>query len=450
MTDANPLGRAPMGVLLSSITAQTTFSLLLFNLYSVTDTYFVARGVGSLASAGVGVFAPVHLLLGGLATTVGAGAASVVARAMGAGRRDQSADTLGNALLLWVAASVLLSGLGLLFLDPLVAALGATPEVAPYARDYGVVLLAGTVTSTGFSSVIRANGDIRYSTLQWTVPVVVNLVLDPILIYGCHWGIRGAALATLFSQLVSTATSLYYFVLRKKTPYHLRWRNLQPRPALMREITAIGLPSFLNNLGASGVGVLFNNFLKAAGGAAALSAYAILGRLTSMLLTPQNGLMQGLQPIVGYNAGKGDGERVQRARQLAMRASMLYGLGVTALCLLLARPIFQIFTQEEAVLRLGVQGLRWTCLAFALRGVSPVAEAYFQALGQAKDSLALTLSGILLVQAPVMLAAGLTGNLTALWASSAATDALRCLLARWMLKRKGEFHAKQHQTQVVP
>lgn len=435
MSEPNRLAQAPVGKLLLSISAQTTFSLLLFSVYSITDTYFVARGVGSLASAGVGVFAPLHLLLGGLATTVGTGAASVVSRAQGSGKSDKSAEVVGNTFLIWLMGSLLISVLGLLFLNPLMLAMGATAEVLPYAKDYGGILLLGAVTATGFSSVIRANGDIRYSTLQWSLPTVVNLVLDPIFIYAFHWGIRGAALATLISQLVSAATSLYYFVWRKKTPYHLRWAHMRPQPALMREVITIGLPALLNNLGASGVAVLFNNFLKVTGGSAALSAYAILNRVTGVLLTPQSGIMQGMQPLVGYNFGRGALDRVRQALHLSLKAVMAYGLGVSILCLALAEPIFRVFTLDENVIAMGATAMRLIVLAYALRGVAPVIESYFQAMGNAKVSFLLTLGSILLIQFPVLLLAGLTGHLEALWIGSAVSDALMALVAYLMHKR---------------
>lgn len=427
----NRLGKQPLKSLLLTMCTQTTFSLILYSMYGLTDAFYVSRGVGGYASAAVGVFSPVTVLIGGITTTVGTGTGSVLSRKLGAKEQEKAADAVGCMFFLWIVCAGLITFVGLSLFEPLIRLLGAAGQILPYIRDYGKILLAGTLISTGFSGVMRANGDISYSTLQWSLPVLLNMVLDPIFIYVFHMGISGAALATLVSQMVSMLTSLYYFFIRKKTPCRITIRHIRFHRALAGEIISVGLPSFLNNLGSSLIITVFNHMLSAAGGAMALGAYAILSRITSVLFTPFTGIMQGIQPIIGYNYGDRNYKRVRDTVRCAFLADFVYGLAITLFSLAGAGLVFRLFTSREEIRMIGMQALRILSLSFCVKGFVQTAAAYFQSTGNARTAFLLSVGSICFIQLPLLLAAGLLGNITFLFTACVVSD---LVAAAWAVR----------------
>ena len=182
------LGTRPLGRLLWHTCSQTTMSVGVYGVYALSNAWFVSRGVGPVAFAAVNLVAPVLLILGAVATTVGVGGASLVSRSLGRDDPAQAARASGNAFLVYWVTAVVVSVVGVVSIDPLLTLLGATAETRGYARDYGLVILAGAVTATGFSSLVRAEGRMRFSTMLWVIPVLTQLTLDPLLIFGCGWG----------------------------------------------------------------------------------------------------------------------------------------------------------------------------------------------------------------------------------------------------------------------
>ena len=175
-----------------------------YGVYALTNAWFVARGAGATALAGVNLVLPILLVLGAIGATVGAGGASLVSRHLGAGDPAAAARVAGNAIVVFGAGALLISAAGLLFLEPLLTALGATGPSRDYARPYAVVILCGSLFATGFSSLVRAEGRMRFSTLQWVLGVLSQAGLVALLIFGLGLGVRGAALGTVGGQAVST------------------------------------------------------------------------------------------------------------------------------------------------------------------------------------------------------------------------------------------------------
>ena len=190
----------------------TTFAALLFSaLYNLVDTLFVSRGVGDTAMGGVAVVFPFMIIQGAVAQTVGGGAASIVSRLLG--KRDNAAagEVTLNAMATFYISAVLVSLIGFIFMNPILSLLGATPDILPYARQYFTIVLAGNVFSTGFSSIIRAEGRMTYALLIWLIPTGVNVVLDAVFIFALDMGVRGAALATVLCQFTSFVMSILFF-----------------------------------------------------------------------------------------------------------------------------------------------------------------------------------------------------------------------------------------------
>jgi putative MATE family efflux protein len=429
---ADLLGTRPVGRLLWHTCSQTTLSVGVYGIYALTNAWFVARGVGPTAMAAVNLVAPLLLALGAVSTTVGVGAASVVSRSLGAGDPARAARAAGNAFVMFWTAALATTAVGIAFLEPLLAALGATGPTIDDARDYALVLLAGAVVSTGFSSLVRAEGRMLFSTMLWLVPVAVQIALDPLFIFVLDLGVRGAALGTVGGQAVSAAMSLWFFFLQRRRPYRITWSDLRPHGPTLGAILGVGAPSFLAGLGTTLLVVLVNLSLVRTGGATVLAAFAVCARLQTFATMPQTGISQGLQPVVGYNAGARLVDRVRRARTLALRATTLYSvLAATALAVL-AEPLVTFFVDEPDVVRTGSVALRVLAVGLAVSGVAPLVSAYFQALGRARPSYLISLGTLVGIKVPLVLVLGPTGS-SGTWIALAAGEVLAALAALLVL-----------------
>lgn len=380
------------------------------------------------------VVAPVLLILGAVSTTVGAGGASMVSRSLGAGNPRQAARAAGNTFLVYWASSIAITILGLLLLDPLLTPLGARGEVRGHAHDYALIMLSGAITATGFSSLVRAEGRLRFSAPLWIVPVLCQPALDPLLIFGLDWGVRGAAAATVGGQGVSMAMSLWFFFLQRNRPYRIALADLRPHGPTLRELVAVGAPSFLAGLGNALIMFITNNRLAAIGDPADLSAYATSVRVTTFALTPQTGIAQGMQPLIGYNAGRGLIARTERTRVLALRATALYGTAACLVLLAAADPLATAFTDDQNAAETTARVLRLIALSHPLARVTALIATHFQARGPARPSFAISIGSVLAIHVPLLLTLSLLGT-PWLWLSFPASAVLSATAATLILRR---------------
>ncbi len=428
------LGTEKIGKLLLEMSSQTTLSLLVYAIYSITDTYFLSVGINSLAAAGASIIAPVLIGLGAVATTVGAGGASVVSRALGEQHVAKASRTVANTFLIFWAAAITITILGAVFIKPIVYVLGATDTIAPYAIEYGRIIFLGAITSTGFSAIIRADGNAKYSTAIWIIPVTSNIVLCWLFIMVLQMGAAGAALATVAGQAISAGMSVYFFFFRKNRSYRIRAAYFKPDWSLIGEVLMIGFPSLLKNFSVSLVVIITNNLLKQIGGDSALGVFAIVNRLYSALSLPHTGIVQGMQPLVGYNFGRKRFERVWETIRLSLSASVIYGSLVCGICVLIPAVLITLLSKESAIIAEGQAALRLLALAYPLTGVSMITAASFQSVGRAKDALLLTLGSIILVKLPVLLLATRLFSLTGIWAAEAISELILCIVSFILLK----------------
>lgn len=435
------LGSEKIGKLLWEMSSQTTFSLLVYAIYSITDTYFLSVGVNSLAAAGASIISPVLIALGGVSTIVGAGGASVVSRALGERNVEKASRTVANTFLIFWTVALTITVLGSIFLEQIVYLLGTTDSIAPYAIEYGRIIFLGAITSTGYSAIIRADGNARYSTAIWVIPVTTNAILCWFFIMILDLGASGAALATVSGQTVSALMSVYFFFFRKDRSYQIRAAYFKPNWSIMGEVLTIGLPSFLKSISASVVIIVTNNLLKLAGGDSALSVFAIIGRLYSALTIPQMGIIQGMQPLVGYNFGQRRFDRVRKAIGLSLGATAVYGVLVCSICLLMPVTLIAVLSREPQIIAQGQVALRILSIACPFGGISMMVAAYFQSVGRAKEALMIALGGILLVKLPVLLLASRLFALNGIWASEAISELVLCVAALLLLRN---YQTKSH------
>ena len=299
------MGSAPIGKLIWSMSVPSIIGVMAYNVYNLFDTIFISHGAGMEALGGVAVSFPLFLFLSAISSTLGGGAASVMSRAFGENDQERAAKAAGNTMGLFYLSAILVTVLGLLFLEPMLYAMGVTNTLLPYAKRYTSIILLGAVTSTGFSSLIRAEGNSRYAMYIWVIPLSANIVLDMLFIFGLGLGETGAALGTVLAQSISMCMSIYYFFLSGKSILSLTLRHFIPDWRILREVILIGIPSFLQLSGYSVSILIVNVFFKKYSGDLGLSTYVIVIKINTLLLFPITGLAQGIQPIIGYNQGAG-------------------------------------------------------------------------------------------------------------------------------------------------
>lgn len=407
--------------------ALTTFCALLFDaLYNLVDTLFVGYGVGDDAMGGVSVVFPFMLLQGAVAQMIGGGAASIVSRKLGKSDFKGAGNATANAMLLFYTVSASVSVLGLLFRVPLLRFFGATEEILPYAEPYFTVILLGNVFSTGFSSIIRAEGKMRYALCIWLVPTAVNVLLDYVFIYRLRLGVTGAALATICCWITSFSMSVYFFKKRSVQCF----RAVKPNRKTMAEILAIGVPTLLQMSGISVLTLLMNRALSGGVGTLGVNAFAYMSKLVAFALVPFQALAQASAPILGFNFGAKNSRRVSGTLRLVLLYSALYAAAGAALTLLFAKQMMHIFTNDAQIAAFGAQGLRLLCGCLPFVPVILIASTYFQAIGEKlrailSPCMLLVLSTVLLLLLPkynaefgvwlaVLLACALTAAATAL------------------------------------
>lgn len=435
-TEEERLAREPVGRLLWRLSLHSGASLLLYSLFTLTDTVFIARGVNETAAGAVSVASPLLLLLNAVSTTLGAGGASVISRALGRKDRETAAVTAANVFLLFWSAALAVSAAGLLFLDPLLKGMGAVGDLSGYAKVYSKILLAGAVTATGFSSLIRAEGAARFSLYLWAVPVTVNLVLDGIFIFLCNMGVAGAALGTVISQAVSLGMSMWFFFFRKNRSYVICLRHFRLRGRIAAEVAGVGLSSLLQLSFTALLLILANRTLAEKGGSAAVTAFGFAQKLQNLFFLPQSGIVQAMQPVIGYNLAGKEKDRVMQAMRTGLSGGSIFGLTAMAGMVVFRQPLLRIFTGQEELLRLGGGMLAWMAAAFPVKGLLPSVAAYFQAAGRKKSAIRLTLAGFLLLQFPLLMLLGRAGGMNTTVASLTAADAAGGLLAILLWKRE--------------
>jgi Na+-driven multidrug efflux pump len=249
-------------------------------------------------------------------------------------------------------------------------------------------------------------------------------------------GVSGAALATVTGQAISAGMSIYFFFFRKKRTYRIKAAYFKPDWTIMSEIILIGFPSFIKSFSASMVVIITNNLLNQIGGDSALSVFAVVNRLYSGLNTPQTGIVQGMQPIVGYNFGQKKFDRVRKAITYSLGSSAIYGLFIGSLCLFIPATLIGVLSNESQIINDGQVALRFMALACPLGGISVMVAAYFQSAGRAKEALTITLGGIILVKLPVLLLASSLFSLKGIWVSEAISESILCTFSLLILREK--------------
>ena len=412
----NDLGRDPVPQLLRRLALPAVTAQVVNALYNIVDRMYLGhmKPDGDLAITGVGVAFSIIMFISALSALVGMGGGSRAAIRTGEGRIDLAEEILGSCTLLCILISVAVMAVFLPFQRPMLLMMGASADTIGYAVDYLTIYLCGTVfvqISLALNNFITTQGFSTTSMLTVVIGAAVNIVLDPIFIFGLDMGVQGAALATIIAQAVS-AVWVICFLTGKRTGLKIRARYLRLRPRVLLPVVSIGVSPFIMQSTESLVNIAFNASLLRYGGDRYVGAMTICSSIMQVLTMIFQGLAQGAQPIVGYNYGAGQLDRVRKTFRLLITSGIVYAVAGWLLVELFPHAFVAMFNDKPELVEAAVWALRIYLACFFMLGVQFSCQQTFVALGQAKVSLFLALLRkiILLIPLIYILPRVLTGN----------------------------------------
>ncbi len=420
------LGEERIGPLLFRLSVPATVGMLAMALYNVVDTIFIGRGLGSMAIAGVSIVMPIQMLIFSLSQTLGLGAASIISRRLGAKDLAGAQNAFGNVLLLNIMVSSLIVLVGYLFTDGLLFVFGAQGKIIPFAHDYFVYILIGTpflMFDMIFNNINRAEGNIKIAMITMIMAACLNMVFDPIFIFGLKLGVKGAAIASVLSQFL-TMLFLIYFFYSGRSLLTFQWQYFKPNFKVMKEILAIGASSFARHGAASVLAAILNHSLFTFGGEIAVAVYGIINRILRMTFMPLFGLVQAYLPITGYNYGAKNYARVRQTVQLTLKYATLTLIGIFIFLMFLAESIFSIFNNDPALIKEGAHALRLIILLTPIIGFQMIGAGYFQALGKALPAFILAIARQILFLLPLIFILPHFFKLNGIWLAFPVADIL--------------------------
>ena len=388
------LGTGPVGRLLFSLALPTITSQIVNMLYNLVDRVYIGHmqpveTVGKLALTGVGVCLPIIMVISAFAALMAMGGAPRASIEEGRGNLAESERIMGNSMTMLVAAAVVLTAVFLLFAEPMLRVFGASDNTIGYALDYMRTYALGTIfvqVTLGMNAYITAQGFTVVGMKTVLIGAGLNTVLDPVFIFAFDMGVRGAALATILSQAVS-AVWVLKFLTGPKTKWRLRAVNLRPRAKVVLPSLALGMSPFIMQATESLITMCFNSSLLKYGGDIAVGAMTVLSSIMQFAMMPLHGLAQGAQPIVSYNYGARNPQRVRRAFKVLLIACVTYSLTLWALVQLFPQIFALLFTSNQELVDYAAWALRIYMAATGIFGVQIACQQTFVALGNAKTSL---------------------------------------------------------------
>ena len=385
------LGKQPVGKLLLKLALPTVTAQIINMLYNIVDRIYIGHipGVGAAALTGVGVWMPLIMIVTAFAAFAGYGGAPRASIFMGQGDPESAEKTLGNCFSTQIAISIVLTAALLLWNRDFLMAFGASENTIEYGVSYMNIYAIGTIfvqLTLGMNAFITAQGFAKTGMLSVLIGAVANIVLDPIFIFTFDMGVQGAALATIISQAMSCAWVLA-FLLGKKTRLKIRAKNLILQARIILPSLALGLSSFIMQASESVIFVCFNASLLKYGGDIAVGAMTILSSVMQFAMLPLQGLGQGAQPIISYNYGARNADRVRAAFKILLKASLCYSVALWALIMLFPQGFAALFTDASELIEYTKTALRIYAASLLLFGIQIACQMTFTSLGNAKASI---------------------------------------------------------------
>lgn len=429
------LGTRPVGRLLFQYAMPAIVAMTASSLYNIIDRAFIGHDVGPMGISGLAITFPFMNLSGAFGAAVGIGASTTISVKLGQKDYQTAEELLGNTVMLNLIVGFVFSIVCLVFLDPILRFFGASSQTLPYARSFMQVILAGNMVTHmyfGLNAVLRAASKPQQAMYATIFTVVMNIVLDVVFIRWWHWGIRGAALATVISQSMALIYQLKLFM-NKHELLHLKRGIYRLKGNLVKNIIGIGISPFLMNVCACVVVIFMNNQFVRYGGDWAVGSYGIANAIGTMFLMFIMGLNQGMQPIAGYNYGSQQTDRLQRVLNLALVSAVCIMTVGWLIAMIIPHYCARIFTDNETLVNMSARAIRIDMFFFPFVGFQMVITNFFQCIGKVKISIFLSLSRQLLFLLPLLYVLPMFYDIDGVWYSLPSSDLVASIIAGMMM-----------------
>ena len=429
------LGTAPMMPLVWKMALPSVAAQLVNLLYSIIDRIYIGHieGIGTDALAGIGITSSIIILISAFAQIVGGGGAPLASIALGQGDRERAGKIMNNGLVLLIIFAVSTSLLTFLFMEPLLYLVGASENTIGYATDYLSIYLLGTffvMVTTGLNNYINAQGNAGIAMCSVIVGAVSNIILDPILIFGLGMNVKGAAIATVLSQLCS-AIFVLSFLCSKRASLRIETRYMKLDRSVVGSIFSLGISPFTMSSTESFVGFVLNGALRSYGDIY-VSALTVMQSAMQMVSVPMSGFAHGLVPIMSYNYGHKNPERVKQTFRIGLTIMFSFTFAACVLVMIFPSFVASFFTEEEALIAVVSKYMPLFFAGMTIFGLQRTCQNTFVALGQAKVSLFIALLRKVLLLIPLaLILPSIMGGVVGVYAAEAiadATAAICCML----------------------
>ena len=449
----NPLGSAPVGGLIIKFAIPAIISMLVSALYNIVDQIFIGQGVGMLGNAATNVAFPVTTIATAMALLLGIGSASNYNLEMGAGREKKASGIAGTGLSSLVIGGIILAAVVLLFLKPLLTLFGATKDVMPYAVDYTGITALGLpfyILSVGGNHIVRADRSPTYSMTCVLTGAVINTILDPIFIFVCGWGIKGAAWATVIGQVVSGLLVVLYFCRFRKM--YLTKAMLKPEFEYLGSIISLGLAACINQIAMAIVQIVLNNILRYYGANSVygsdipIACVGVISKVNQVFMAICIGISQGCQPIWGFNYGALKYDRVRQTYRYSVTACTVIATLFFACFQLFPHQIVSIFgTGSDLYFQFAERYLKIFMFMTFANGIQPMSSGFFTSIGMAKLGIVMSLTRQVIFLLPLIILFPLFMGIDGIMYAGPIADAAAFILAVLFARRElGKMRAMNY------
>jgi putative MATE family efflux protein len=450
METTNPLGTEKISKLVFRFSIPAIVGMMVNALYNIVDRIYIgnSQDIGQNGLGGITIAFPLMLVALSIGVLFGIGGATLFSIKLGEKKPQEAEGILGNAFLMLVITGLLYSVAGQLYLKPVLTMLGASEVTLPYAAEYMQIILLGSVfqiTSMGINNFMRADGSPKLAMYTMLLGAGINIILDPIFIYGFRMGMRGAAIATVISQFISFVWVISYFI-GKKSNNKLRTKNLKPMPTVISKIIALGLPAFFLQLVGSILTSVLNKSLVFYGGDLAVTGMGIINSLQMMMFMPLIGLNQGIQPIISYNFGANNTQRVRQTAILGVKVAT--AITVTGFIIIQVFPglLISMFNRDPNLLGFTRFALVTWMFSLPILGFQFIGANFFQAIAKPGTAMFLMMTRQVVFLIPALIVFPLFwGTKGILYAAPFADSLSAVLTGIWFyfgLKNLGKSKAK--------
>lgn len=429
------LGEERVSSLLFRLSVPAIFSMLSAAIYNIVDRIFVAR-IDPLALTGVGITMPLQIIQMAFVLLIGIGSSTMISIRLGEDNTQDAEGILFAALKYIFISMILISIPMIVFIKPILRLLSVSPQVMGYATDYIVILLAGSVLGLpGFciNNTLRSIGHAKTSMMIIIISSVINIILDPVLIFGFDMGIKGAAVATVISQIFVSIAVIGLFIVKKDFPVNLHFNHAKKSYQYLKMIIINGAPSFYMQILGTVVAIVFNTSVLKYGGDLYLAAFTIIGSIYSLYHMFIIGLVQGNQPICGYNYGAKKYHRVKEALALTLKISLGISIVLQAALFLFPHIIIRLFTPDQQLMDITSQSIKLYLLMLPAAGLHTVISQYFQAVEKPRLASILLLLRYGVVLIPMLFIIPRFFSVQGVFISNAVSDLTAFLAAAYFV-----------------